>query len=245
MKKTFIALVATAAVSAASADMLAGWDFSQYAFDGFTSTDGTTLAGTLDANYTGGAADFGGAASLGTLYYDGATYGTSANSVFTPLGGLATATGNQGYLGTAGSLATLGFQGQAFTNEKALATATDGAIFAFEVTAGTVDFESFEYAAYNQTDASSTLTWEVSVNGGGFSGLDVDAITNSATAFSIDLTGITADTLVVRATLSGLDANNFALDNVVVNGTVVPEPSTYAAIFGAIALAFAAVRRRK
>ncbi|ADE55278.1 PEP-CTERM sorting domain-containing protein [Coraliomargarita akajimensis] len=42
-----------------------------------------------------------------------------------------------------------------------------------------------------------------------------------------------------------LGATDVAWDNVAITGTVVPEPSTYAAIFGAIALAVAAVRRRK
>lgn len=43
----------------------------------------------------------------------------------------------------------------------------------------------------------------------------------------------------------GLDNISFADGNLVLSLTYVPEPSTYAAIFGALALAFAAYRRRK
>lgn len=43
----------------------------------------------------------------------------------------------------------------------------------------------------------------------------------------------------------GLENLSFAGGNLVLSLTYVPEPSTYAAIFGAIALAFAAYRRRK
>lgn len=43
----------------------------------------------------------------------------------------------------------------------------------------------------------------------------------------------------------GLENLSFADGNLVLSLTYVPEPSTYAAIFGAIALAFAAYRRRK
>lgn len=43
----------------------------------------------------------------------------------------------------------------------------------------------------------------------------------------------------------GLENLSFAGGNLVLSLTYVPEPSTYAAIFGALALAFAAYRRRK
>ena len=45
------------------------------------------------------------------------------------------------------------------------------------------------------------------------------------------------------ADFSGID--NAFLDNIQITGTAVPEPSTYAAIFGVIALGIAVARRRK
>lgn len=229
--------------------MLAGWDFSQYAFDGFSSVDGANLTGSANANYTGNSADFTGGASVGTMYYDG-TFGSSAfnlsASQVAPQGVGDTNVGNQGFFGTLGSLAALDSQGQEFTNAKAFGLSTNGA-FTFAISAGgSSDFTSLNYAAYNSNDASATLTWEYSTDGTNFNSLEADAITNSATEFNVDLSAITgASTAYIRGTLSGLDTNLFYLDNVAVSGTVVPEPSTYAAIFGAVALAFAAVRRRK
>ncbi len=41
------------------------------------------------------------------------------------------------------------------------------------------------------------------------------------------------------------NAFRFSFDQIVANASVIPEPSTYAAIFGALALAFVAYRRRQ
>jgi hypothetical protein len=45
------------------------------------------------------------------------------------------------------------------------------------------------------------------------------------------------------ANFTGTD--NAVMDNIQVTGTVVPEPSAFAAIFGALALGFTAIRRRR
>lgn len=59
--------------------------------------------------------------------------------------------------------------------------------------------------------------------------------------------GENESTLKSLANIKAYDSENNLLNISVVNGwlSTVPEPSTYAAIFGAIALAFAAYRRRK
>ena len=50
----------------------------------------------------------------------------------------------------------------------------------------------------------------------------------------------------ISLTFSGFDGVEVAaLDNFQITGTVVPEPSTYAAIFGVFALVFVAYRRRR
>jgi len=252
MKNTLKTLAAVLVVSSASLsaqDMIAGWDFSSYAFDGFSSVDGATLVGEVDANYTGGVANFTGGAVIGTLYYDG-QFGSSAfnlgTSEITPQGVGDTSVSNLGYLGTLGSRAALGSQGQANTSGRALGFDVNGA-YVFELNlGGAFDMSSFTYAGYNSNDASSTITWEWSTNGSAYSALEGDLLGTSATAYSVDLSAIDGvSTLYVRGTLSGLDNNLSYIDNVAFNGSAVPEPATYAMIFGFVALGFAASRRRK
>lgn len=56
MRSILITMAATAAsllwVGTAGAQLMAGWDFSQYAVDGALSTDGATFTDTLAANYS-------------------------------------------------------------------------------------------------------------------------------------------------------------------------------------------------
>ncbi|MGJ8651934.1 MAG: PEP-CTERM sorting domain-containing protein [Opitutaceae bacterium] len=251
MKNTLKILAAALAVSSTSLSaqsMLAGWDFSSYAFDGFSSVDGVTLVGSVDANYAGGVANFSGGAAVGTLYYDG-QFGSSAfdlgASQITPQGVGDTAVNNLGYLGTLGSRTALSGQGQAYNSGRALGFDTNGAyVFALNL-GGSYDMSSFTYAAYNSNDASSAIAWEWSTDGSSYIELEADVIGISSTAYSVDLSAIDGVTqLYVRGTLSDLSSNLSYIDNVSFNGTAVPEPSTYAMIFGFVALGFTAYRRR-
>jgi len=254
MKKiTFLvtSLAASATFSFAQTASV-GWDFSQYGLDGFATTDGSTITKSLTANYVNGAADFTGAPSFGTLFYDGSNGSTNfeANGSnpeeVSPLQFGNTSIGSQGYLGLSGSLDILDSQGQGFENNRAFGLTTNGS-FSFLITPGVAtDFTTLEYAAFNSDDTSSSLIWEYSVDGGAsFLGLETDDITENASAFSVNLSSVTGQSSAIfRGTLSGLDSNVFFLDNVEVSGTVVPEPSTYAALLGVLALAFVAYRRR-
>ena len=234
------------AVSAQS--MLAGWDFSPYAFDEFSSIDGTTLTDRVSANYRDSVADFTGGAAVGTLYYDG-SFGSSAfnlgTSEISPQSVGDTAVSNLGYLGELGNLAVLDTQGQQYTNAKALGFAVGGS-YTFGLTLGqSYDLDNFTYAGYNSGDASTSILWEWSTDGSSFSSLETDSLGTSATAYSVDLNAIDGvSTVYIRGTLSGLDSGLSYIDNVAFNGTVVPEPSSFAAIFGVVAIAFTAMRRR-
>ncbi len=126
----------------------------------------------------------------------------------------------------------------------------DGGSFEFAINAGSAftDF-SFGFAAGQNQAGSSDLAVSYSTNGGGsftfLENVEVTTLTSGGgQAFSIDATGFNASEVIFRVDFTDIDTG-VTFDNLQVSGTVVPEPSTYAAIFGAIALAFAAVRRRR
>lgn len=141
-------------------------------------------------------------------------------------------------------------------------TEIDGLSFAYDL-----DGTGNDLASGGFIGASNT--WEYSLNGGTFQSVGTDNVGANAglETFTLgDFSGVTSFTL--RYTFDGgiTDANGdgapfggdldlISFDNLVFFGdndgtatftsTVVPEPSTYAAIFGALALAFVAYRRRK
>lgn len=72
-------MVAVVSAGSARAELIAGWDFSQYFTAGRLTIDGTTYVDTLDANYSSLDPSFNagaGAAAYGTLYMDG-TFGST------------------------------------------------------------------------------------------------------------------------------------------------------------------------
>lgn len=68
------------------------------------------------------------------------------------------------------------------------------------------------------------------------------AVSTGAANQTVSLGSVSAGEIVFD--LSGL-TSGASFDNFMISGTVVPEPSTYAAIFGMVALGFAAHRRRR
>jgi hypothetical protein len=133
---------------------------------------------------------------------------------------------------------------------------TDTALFTFELNLGSnfldsTSGDSFSFAAIAQGNSSgATLSWEFSTNGGGswsnITGFS-QTLGNAYAVYSTDaLDGLTGDVLI-RGTYAGGSTgagDSFGLDNVQFNGTAVPEPSSFAAILGAVALGLAASRRR-
>lgn len=235
MKKIFTTLTMSAAAVAVSSAQV-GWDFSQFAVDGFSTTDGTTITKELSANYLDGSADFTGAPALGTLYYDGSNGSTnfeadgSPPEEVEPLGQLDTEVGNLGYLGLTGSRNALESQGQSNTQAGGFGLSTNGA-FTFYLTPGEeTDYSTLKYAAYNTNDSEASLAWEYSTDGGSsWTALETDTISTSEAAFEVDLSDITASDLWVRGTLSGLDSNLFALDNVEFDGDAASENQPFIA----------------
>jgi hypothetical protein len=88
--------------------------------------------------------------------------------------------------------------------------------------------------------ADSANSWTASSTTGGLLTL-ASGQSNSA----IDLTAA-GNVQYIKFSVGAVNSGaELYLDNVSITGTVVPEPSTYAAIFGVVALAIAAYRRRK
>jgi hypothetical protein len=102
-----------------------------------------------------------------------------------------------------------------------------------------VDLSLFEDAELTFAYAGQNGAFELNVGGQTFSPAADALATIDLGAFE----GGVANIDFTFANFSG--AENSFLDNIQVVGTAVPEPSTYAAIFGVIALGFAACRRRK
>jgi len=93
-----------------------------------------------------------------------------------------------------------------------------------------ISFDVFADAGQSQV-AGSLLVGGESVN-----------VTSAAVNQVVSLGNVAAG--VITFDLTGLDSGA-TFDNFMIAGTVVPEPSTYAAIFGLVALTFSAVGRRR
>lgn len=266
--KLIAALLAGSAASLSAQQAIVGWDFSQFSQDGFSSTDGTTLNGQVNANYstnenveTAYGAAFGN--GLGTLYYDGSNGSTALGlnpSDVEPDGQRDVGIFGFTSLGDAGEIGSLGDQGQQFTNAKALGfnSGANGDSFTFGVDiSGFGAFQSatdwnFAFVGFNSSDSdnSSSIQWEWSADGNTFNAGTTSNLTQNLARFDLDVSSLSGGALdgesqfFLRGTLDGVTDGRTFIDNVGVSGSAVPEPSAFAAIAGALALGFAATRRR-
>ena len=91
-------------------------------------------------------------------------------------------------------------------------------------------------------------TFSLSFDGTNFQNLTLEyaySSTGNAEDYSLISVDISNLNGMASATYNFTPTSNGLYDNFAITGTVVPEPSTYAAILGALALAFVAYRRRK
>jgi len=265
-KTTIVAGVAAlAAVASANATLVAGWDFSQYFSSGFNSVTGGDFVGegNAQANYSDLLSPSPSAAAgvYGSIYFDGTNGSFDGANGFTSTispfsGNLASGsiqTADLNPFNDAGSYALLGASGQTYTNDLSLQTTVDGAIvFSADVSSLGQVGSGWQLNFAGLDAGGASITWEVSTDGSSYtslgagadvtlSGVDTLYTVNAGAAYDNE------DTVFFRGTFSGVTSQAL-IDNVGISATggvsVVPEPSTYAAIFGAIALAFAAARRR-
>lgn len=128
-----------------------------------------------------------------------------------------------------------------------------GGFFDFGVNAGGNPFTDIVFgfgASITQAGAGgSTVGISYSLDGGlNFISLGTELVNTlqieGGQEVSTSVLSDTTNDITFRVGFDNIDTGvNF--DNLQISGTVVPEPSTYAAIFGAIALGFVAYRRRK
>ena len=263
MKKILLTLssVILAVASMNAQGFVAGWDFKDVpaldtAVDGYAAektaiNNGFATSGSISTSLTQGSQVFfaaNGNAATAPGFGDG--FDQTTTDLF---GG--SETGQQSLNFTAGSAFNVVFNFSdsydVVINADWLTSSTGGGSggdildISYSVDAGST------WTTYNKADGeyvalASTSGWiESDGDAGGFIGF-----VSSQSDMSIDLTSVTdvsSTVNAVRFEFSGLSAGErVGLDNVHINGVaVVPEPSTYAVIFGSIALAIAAVRRRR
>ena len=260
MKKILLTLssVTLAVASMNAQGFVAGWDFADVpaldtAVNGYSAektaiNNGFATSGSISTSLTQGSQVFfaaNGNAATAPGFGDG--FDQTTTDLF---GG--SETGQQSLNFTAGSAFNVVFN---FSDSYDVVINAD---WLTSSTGGTNDLLDISYSAdagstwttYNKADGeyvalASTSGWtESDGDAGGFIGF-----VSSQSDMSIDLTSVTdvsSTVNAVRFEFSGLAADErVGLDNVHVNGVAVPEPSTYAVIFGSIALAIAAVRRRR
>lgn len=239
---TIVATIAATSFVQGQTDLIAGFDMSTN--DGFSATANyTDLPGSLP-NDGPAAAPFGSITPsnidfITTLFGDddyGA--GLTINSTNRSAGA-----GNNVFANTGGSL---------FAQNFGTFNAT-GDFFDVVIDTSSVNpYTNFVFDfGTGLTAPADSATLNISYDiGGGFQLLDSflvnQTVNDGGQVASFGTTGVTADNITFRVDFASIPLNSgVVFDNIQVSGTVVPEPSTYAAIFGAITLGFVVYRRRK
>ncbi len=260
MKKILITALALALPALGSAQtLMSGYNFGQFLGGGIPSLDGTTGAfvGSVGSNFTQnvqapanssgafvGQNELPGDYSNGTgrAYWDGSN--GSSNYAFNGIAIVATDTGANGV----NSLTLPGYQMGLIGDDLNLGLTSTVAGNSISFLQNTVGFGDYAGPVANLTFAAasqlgSTINW--SLLGTGLVGSTNVASGGNFAVYSIDLPA--AFYGVAAAQLSAQFGGSVTIDNVQFNALVtpIPEPSTYAAILGALTLGVVAIRRRK
>lgn len=274
MKKLILAsLVAIApAIATAQVQLISGFNFGQFLYGGEPVTDYASgslpVAGFIQSNYGGNVVpgpEDGGAfkiangvdgtfvAGTSTLYFDG----SNGSSNFDPFGGGApgSVTVNELAALDATNAQTVNPIIQMYSgddNNAGLRLVNNGSsVNAFSIVTNTLGFEdyttgliandaNFSFAAFANSAGASVQFFHGATNLGSF-----NVNQGGFQAFSFDLPVQFYG--MASASIVGLVSGDIVFDHIQINGNLaaIPEPSTYAAILGAVTLGFVAWRRRR
>jgi hypothetical protein len=244
---------------------LAGWDFNQGTASTVSSINArysqSQAAGpSVNTYFVAGVISSPGSAAFGTVYFNGSNGGTFAS----PRVLASSNAPSYDLLSVDGLSSSNNSLGDIATNVRSVLLSSNSVLdngrasFKFETTS---DFNVFEginlaYSARNQGTDFATISWSYSLDGVSFTSVantssQINVSGALYSVFTADLSTITALNGAGTVWL-GMDyLENSAgasvfIDNVAIYGTaaVIPEPSTYAAILGALTLGFVAIRRR-
>ncbi|MGH0035578.1 MAG: PEP-CTERM sorting domain-containing protein [Myxococcota bacterium] len=259
--KHLIASLATLALAGtAQADMVAGWDFSQYFGDGFLTTDAATFTDTLDANYSDFDPTFNAgaeSAAFGTFYMNG-TNGSdpvpglgTGTETFLPTGavpGSLTSNLSAPVVNPFDSFTILTSEGQAFTNLLAM-TATDAisVVFSADLAQAGLEGSGFELTLGGKTFSGATdVGVEFSADGVSYSPVGTLSLTDLDTPYSVVAGGAGLGQAFFRLNFTGVGGQAI-IDNVAIQAaevSAVPEPGTLMLLGAGISgLAFVGRRR--
>ena len=270
-KKSFLLIAAFAGANLnAESVLVSGWDFSQALFTGTTAGQGANTPGLYNSNYTYGgtptadSANWTAASVKGAVYWNGSFGSSSVNDPLNGTSDLQMTVGsnlssnsapsfdefNQGpaYIKLVSSGQNSGVGGSALD---ALMNINADLTITIESIAGVAQNGwLFTYAAKDLGNGANVSYAYSTDPGSGFTAFGGDSLLTSDEGYSVDLSGVVdgASTVYLQMTFSDVDASavtGLQLDNFGFSATAVPEPSSFAAIAGVLAIGFAAVRRRR
>ena len=226
----------------ATAAMIAGWDFSQYAGDGLLSIDGVEFTTTLDANYSNLDPTFGAgaeSATFGRMYING-QFGSTAvvpsglnDEQFLPTPGSLASNGNAPVTAPGrvpfDSLTVLQAEGQIFAYEQAMtALLPVVAVFGVNLGAQPVNGSAWSVSFGGKTfSGTASVGVEFSTDGVNFAPAGFANLTTNDTPFTLNLGATSSHIAFVRLNLSNANGQPI-IDNLAINGTLaaIPEPGT-------------------
>lgn len=241
MKPKPLALASMASIAAAvslavpaQAEMVAGWDFSQYFGAGYLSIDSLSFTDQLSANYSDLDPTFGAgaeSAAFGTMHLDGTVGSTNVDegspaAQFIPTTDSLASNLNAPALNSFDSHTILldPTEGQLFANFLSMiAQGPVDVVFEADLTpaARTGSNWSVSFAGKTFNGGNSSVAIGFSTDGGSYGDFGSVQLTGADTAFSVDLGGGASETAFVRLSFDPVGDALPIIDNVAIH---VPEP---------------------